>query len=114
MGRQAAWRLLVWASVLSCGMLRSAPAEGAIDDYLGKEVGSIKLPVDVTSVAPCPGPTSLPAAVSKNHLPSFLMMGTGKGQKFSPTSSTDLASDSRTIRLDWLRAVVNSLKSLVA
>ena len=58
--------------------------------------------------------SSLPASVSKNHWPSCFTMGTGKGQKLSPTSSTHLESDSRTIRLAWLSAVVNARSSLVA
>ena len=56
----------------------------------------------------------MPASVSKNHWPSFFTMGTGKGQKLVPTSSTHFVSDSWTIRLVALSAVVNVLNSLVA
>jgi len=46
----------------------------------------------------------LPAAVVEEPLAILLHNGNGEGQKLSPTSRTHRESDSRTIRLVWLRA----------
>ena len=43
MVRRRSWRGLVGASLLSCALLQAAVAAAAVDDYLGREIGAVRL-----------------------------------------------------------------------